>query len=70
MAGARAMLARARRLAQARSPASPFELAYGSLDAWAADWQAQADAGLLDRRDTPVILAAVRRWHRDGAWAR
>lgn len=26
------------------------------------------DAGTYDRIDMPAVLAAVRRWHRDGVW--
>lgn len=66
----RAMLARVQRLEQARSASSPFELAFGSLDAWTAECQAGIDAGLLDARDMPVVILAVQRWHRDGAWGR
>jgi hypothetical protein len=57
------------RLEQSHAPTSPFALAYGSLDAWEAECQAGIDAGLLDPRDVPVAVMAVRRWHADGAWA-
>lgn len=65
----RSLLARVARLEQARSPTSAFERAYGSLDAWEADCQSGIDAGLLDSQDMPVVMMAVRRWHREGAWA-
>jgi hypothetical protein len=66
----RAMLARVRRLEATRAPLSPFELAFRTLDAWAAECQVGIAAGLLDASDVPVVVMAVRRWHRDGAWAR
>lgn len=65
----RFLLARVQRLEQARSLKSPFERAYASLDAWEGECQSGIDAGLLDPRDMPVLMAAVRRWHREGAWA-
>jgi hypothetical protein len=52
-----------------RVPRSPFEVAYGSLEAWEADWQASIDAGTMCPIDGPVIIACVRRWHRDGVYA-
>lgn len=65
------MLARVRRIEEARAPAlSPFEAMPGGLDAWEAECRAGIDAGYLDGRDVPVVMLAVRRWHRDGAWAR
>lgn len=65
------MLARVRRIEAVRAPVlSPFEAAYGSLDAWEAHCRAGIDAGDLDGTDVPVVMLAVRRWHRDGAWAR
>jgi hypothetical protein len=66
----RAMLSRVRRLEEARAPLSPFEIAFGTLDAWAAECQVGIAAGLLDASDVPVVVMAVQRWHRDGAWAR
>lgn len=65
----RAMLGRVQRLEQSRSPTSHFERAFGSLDAWEADCQSGIDAGLLDPQDMPVVMMAVRRWHREGAWS-
>lgn len=64
----RAMLARVQRLEQGRTPTSPFVLGYGSLDAWEAGCQSGMDAGHLDPRDMPIVMMAVRRWHRD-IWA-
>lgn len=64
------MLARVQRLEQSRGAISPFALAYGSLDACDEDWQSSIDNGLLDPRDMPVVMMAVRRWHRDGVWSR
>ena len=66
----RAMLARVQRLEQSRAPTSPFALAFGSLDDWEADWQSGIDAGELDPRDMPIVMLAIRRWHRDEVWAR
>jgi hypothetical protein len=62
------MLARVQRLEQARRPTSPFEIWFGSLDAWEAEVRAEIDAGILDPTDMPVVMMAVRRWHREGAW--
>jgi hypothetical protein len=64
----RAMLARVQRLEQARRPTSPFEIWFGSVDAWEAECQSGIDAGLLDRTDVPFVMMAVRRWHSEGAW--
>ena len=64
------MLARVARLEQARSPASPFELWYGSLEAWEAEVRAGMDDGHLDASDVPVVMVAVQRWHSDGVWTR
>jgi hypothetical protein len=63
------MLARVQRLEQARRPPlSPFELAFGSLEAWEAKCHAGISAGMLDSNDMPVVMMAVRRWHHDGVW--
>lgn len=64
------MLARVQRLEQARAPTSPFVLDYGSLDAFEAECRAGIDEGELDPRDMPVVIAAIRRWHDEGAWSR
>lgn len=63
------MLGRVARLEQARAaPKSPVEIAYGSLDAWEAEVQADIDAGKADPVDMPVILLCVRRFHADNVW--
>lgn len=64
------MLARVQRLEQVRRPTSPFELDYGSLDAFEAEVWADINAGKLDSTDMPVVLGAIRRWHSDGVWKR
>lgn len=64
----RSLLARVARLEQARASASPFVLAYGSLEAWEADWLAGIDHGRFDPRDIPTVLNAVQRWHKDGVF--
>ena len=67
----RAMLARVRRLEQARrAPRSPFEVAHGSLETWETEAQAGIDAGMLDEIDMPVVIACVKRWHSEGVWSR
>ena len=69
MASPRALLARVQRLEQARiGPRSPFEVAYGSFDAFAAETQAGIYAGQFDSREMPVLLNCIRRWHDDGVW--
>lgn len=62
------MLARVQRLEKARQPTSPFEIAFGSLDAWETECRAGIDAGMLDPTDVPLVITAVRRWHSEGAW--
>jgi hypothetical protein len=69
MPAVRSLLARVARLEQARAPAeSPFERAYGSLEAFAAGVQTDVVAGVLDPRDGPDLLAAVQGWHQDAVW--
>lgn len=71
MAVSRSLLGRVRRIEVARLPArSGFESAPGGLDAWEAECRTGIDAGFLDPIDVPEVMLAVRRWHRDGAWAR
>lgn len=71
MAGVRSMLARVRQIEAVRAPMlSPFEVAYGSLDAWQAHCRAGMEAGHLDGPDVTAVMLAVARWHRDGVWAR
>jgi hypothetical protein len=71
MSGVRSMLARVKRIEAVRAPLlSPFEIGYGSLDAWEAGCRVGIEEGYLDGPDVTVVMLAVRRWHRDGAWAR
>lgn len=70
MSGVRSLLTRVAKLEQARSaPRSPFEFAYGSLEAFEAEIQAGIDAGTLDSRDMPIVLRCVRRWHEEKTWS-
>jgi hypothetical protein len=70
MSAVRSLLTRAARLEQARvSPRTPIELAYGNLEAWEAEVQADIDAGKADPVDMPVVLMCVRRWHTEKLWA-
>jgi hypothetical protein len=63
------MHARVQRLEQARqAPRSPFEVAYGSLEAWEADVHRGIDSGTYDPIDMPVVIRCVRKWHADGLW--
>jgi hypothetical protein len=63
------MLARVQKLEAARvTPKSPFEVAYGSMDAFADKVNADIGAGKLDSRDMPLVLAALHRWHKDRVW--
>jgi hypothetical protein len=64
------MLARVRRLEQARAPASPFELWFGSLEAFCDELRAGIAAGEYDPSDMSVVIAGVVRWHTDAVWAR
>jgi len=69
MTAVRSLLARVQRLEQARTAAlSPFEAAYGSFDAFAAEAQAGIARGTYDKRDMPLVLNCLRRWHSDGVW--
>ena len=64
------MLARVQRLEAGRvTPQSPFERAFGSLDAFADKVNADVAAGKLDRTDGPLLLQAVLIWHRDRLWS-
>jgi hypothetical protein len=49
-------------------PLTPFEVAYGSLEAFAAAAQGFIDGGVLDPRDGPVLVASIRRWHGERLW--
>lgn len=65
----RNLLARVAKLEQSRTPTSPIEIWFGSLDAFADDLRAGIAAGTYDPKDMPVVIAAVERWHRE-VWAR
>lgn len=63
------MLTRVAKLEAARvAPKSPFELAFGSLAAFEDSVMADIAAGKLDGIDMPLVLNAVRNWHRDRLW--
>jgi len=64
----RSLVDRVRRLEQAVSPRSPIEMMYGSLEACEAEVEQGIEAGRLCCVDAPVVLACIRRWHREGAW--
>ena len=65
----RAMLARVQRLEQVRAPVrSPFVIAFGSFEAFAAECEVAMDAGKLDRADFSHVLRSVARWELDGTW--
>ena len=69
MTNVRSLLTRVARLERAREvPRTPFEAAFGSLDAFADKVNADVDAGKLDRVDGPMLLQAVRKWHVDMLW--
>lgn len=64
------MRKRVQRLERGRARVrSPFEVAYGSFDAFAALVQGQIDTGQLDRIDMPIVLASLRRWETDSTWS-
>ena len=70
MSNVRALLTRVAKLEAARvTPKSPFEVAYVSLDAFADKVNADIGAEKLDRVDGPMLLQAVRKWHRDRLWS-
>lgn len=70
MTNVRSLLARVARLEAARvTPRSPFEVAFGSFGAFEANVNADIDAGKLDGTDAPLVLNAVRNWHRDMLWS-
>lgn len=67
---ARGLLARVARLERERAPErSPFAVAYGSFEAFAAECEARMGDGRLDRADFSVVLRALARWECDGTWA-
>jgi hypothetical protein len=69
MAHVRRLLARVQRLEQAATRPSPFQLAYGSLEAFEAAVQKEMDAGKLCRLDMPLVAAAIRSWHGNNVYA-
>lgn len=70
MSNVRSLLTRVAKLEAARvAPLSPFEVAYGSLSAFADKMNADIDAGKLDKVDGPPLLNAVLKWHRDRLWS-
>lgn len=69
MPSARSLLARVQRLEEARrAPRSPFEVGWGSVDAWAAEVQAGIDAGRYDAIDMAHVVTCIRKWHANGLW--
>ena len=65
----RSLLTRVANLEAARvTPQSPFERAFGSLDAFADKVTGDIGAGKLDKVDGPLLLQAVLKWHRDGCF--
>lgn len=69
MSGVRSLLSRVARLEQARAaPRSPFEAAYGSLDAFEAEVQADIAAGKLEPVGMAAVLTSIRKWHDEGLW--
>lgn len=70
MANVQSLLRRVQRLERAReTPQSPFEVSFGSLDAFADKVNADIGAGKLDKVDGSMMLAAVLKWHRDRLWS-
>ncbi len=70
MANVRSLLTRVAKLEAARvTPKSPFEVAFGSLDAFADKVNADIGANKLDKVDGPLLLQAVLKWHRDRLWS-
>jgi hypothetical protein len=69
MSNVRALLTRVAKLEQARAtPKTPFELAFGSFEAFEDKVNADLLAKKMDRVDGPLLLNAVRKWHRDHVW--
>jgi hypothetical protein len=65
----RSLLARVAQLEKAEVPAvSPFERAYGSVEAFVAAALAGIDTGTLDPRDGSYLCDAVVRWHVGRLW--
>lgn len=69
MTNVRALLTRVAKLEKSRAaPRSPIEQSCGSLEAFEADTQAGIAAGRYDSHDMPLVLGAIRKWHRDQVW--
>lgn len=69
MASARSLLRQVTALKQGHAPRrTPIEIAYGSMEAFAATTMAEMEAGKLDSVDVPVVLQCLRNWHRDRVW--
>jgi hypothetical protein len=69
MSSSRSLLARVQRLEAARrAPRSPFEVGWGSVDAWAAEVQAGIESGAYERAEMSMVITCVRKWHADGMW--
>ena len=68
VAGVRGLQKRVCLLERQRSPRTPIEIEYGSLDAFEAELQAEIDAGRMCQFDGPIILRSIRRWHREELW--
>lgn len=62
------MLGRVQRLEHARTVRSPISRDYASFDAFAAECEADMNAGKLDRADFTVVLYCLRRWEETGVW--
>lgn len=70
MTSVRSLLARVARLEAARvAPRSPFEVAYGGFGGFEEKVTADIAARKLDGTDAPLVLNAVRNWHRDMLWS-
>lgn len=68
MTRVRGLVKRVRRLELARAPRSPFERAFGTLQAYVAEIQAGIDAGKYDRVEMPLVLNSIIAWHSQGLW--
>jgi hypothetical protein len=65
----RALAKRVQQLEEARRvPLSPFQIAFGSIEAWEAYVAAGVMDGVLDGREMPVVILSVRLWHKNQCW--
>jgi hypothetical protein len=70
MTSIRSLLGRVQKLERSTATLlSPFEIAYGSLEAFEGSMQQGIVSGTLDGRDMEVVIGCVRRWHRENMWA-